>query len=252
MSKQKHSQTPIIPWVPGVLKRRRRVPEWMDTPGLDPEMHRQALRGLATLNRLSNSSRVFVKPIRKLWEKEKRRLLLVDAGCGRGDLIAGLSSALRGRLEFHGLDISSTATQFAGTRHLPDTRFHVADLLGDWPEAVPPQPDVIISSLVFHHFDEEDLIKILRDWKARNPKLILISDLRRRWLDWWLIWLSARLFTSSPVVHVDSALSVQGAFSRRELRRIFREAGLEGARVYSAFPCRWFVVWKNQGEPLDG
>src|SRR5207248_3643048 len=48
------------------LRRRRLRPEWMDQPGLDEGQHRQALRGLERINRLSGSARILWPPLARL------------------------------------------------------------------------------------------------------------------------------------------------------------------------------------------
>src|SRR3954470_11933045 len=49
-----------------LLRQRRRRPEVMDQPGLDPRRHAHALAGLARINRLSATERTYWRPLREL------------------------------------------------------------------------------------------------------------------------------------------------------------------------------------------
>src|SRR5438045_7668560 len=67
--------------------QRRRQPEIMDGPGLDPRRHVQALRGLERINRLSRSSAILWPAIRDLArESPGRTLRLLDVATGAGDI----------------------------------------------------------------------------------------------------------------------------------------------------------------------
>ena len=66
---------------------RRREPEIMDRPDLDPLLHQQALLGLERVNFFSRSSAILWRPIRELARTMPgRQLRLLDLATGAGDI----------------------------------------------------------------------------------------------------------------------------------------------------------------------
>src|SRR5207253_9483209 len=95
------------------LSHRRREPELMDEPGLDPAAHAQALRGLRRINRLSRSSGLAWRAIRALaGELPARPLRILDVASGGGDVAIGVArraAQARVALSVDGCDFSQTA-----------------------------------------------------------------------------------------------------------------------------------------------
>src|SRR5688500_17328761 len=106
------------------LNQRRREPEVMDQPGLDEGRHRQALDGLARINRLSASAGILWPPIRRLCEERRRSgdstpMRVLDVACGAGDVPVRLWKRARRRglpLEVAGCDLSAVAVEYARQR----------------------------------------------------------------------------------------------------------------------------------------
>src|SRR5688500_4761431 len=95
------------------LHRRDREPEWMDRPDVDPGLHRQALRGLRRINRLSSVTGLLWRRLRAIAKADSSHSLRVlDVACGGGDVTTRL--ALRAQragaaMDFFGCDVSPTA-----------------------------------------------------------------------------------------------------------------------------------------------
>jgi len=239
---------PIIPLGPRALSRRVRVPEWMDQPSLAPDLHANALVGLARLNWLGGAAKMLRPWLASLPDTPDRPMTLVDAACGGGDILAAVHRMFPGKFRLFGVDSSAGAIEQSRKRALPGAVLEQADLFGPWPAGIPSSPDIIVSSLFLHHLDPGQVEQLLRDWAGRAQRMVLISDLRRSAIDWWLIWAASRLVTRSPVVHRDSALSVQGAYTRSELRAMLQHAGLACATISYRFPCRWVIAWTPEAQ----
>ena len=203
----------------------------MDDPAIDPALHRQALDDLSRLNTASRMEGILWKALAPELDCVAR-LSVVDVASGRGDMIAGLVRRGGGRIEGHGIDISPTACDEARRRHTSDRlRFHVADVFESkgMPEAI-GQADVIISTLFIHHLSDDKAIQLL-EWMHRAARRrVVVVDLERGWINWWLVRLGVILLTRSPVVRLDSDLSVRASYTRAELRQLFHRAGIERFR----------------------
>jgi SAM-dependent methyltransferase len=219
----------------------------MDDPALDPDKHRRALADLARINRWSGSAAVLWPPLCALAGRLRRPLHILDVATGSGDVPVALWH--RGRnaglsLAITGLDLSPLAIQAARNRAAnagADIRFAVADVLHD---PLPTGFDVVTCSLFLHHLEESDAVNVLAGM-AESGSLVLVNDLARSRFNYGLVWLAARLFSRSPVVHADGPLSVRGAFTVAEMSRLAERAGLRDAEVRVRFPCRLLLTWRR-------
>ncbi len=264
------------------LSARRRQAEIMDRPDLEVERHRQALDGLARLNAWSSSARIVWRPLRRLaWELGRdalgeptaRPLRVLDVACGSGDVTLDLWRRARRaevKLRLFGLDQSPVALERARERARgmgADVEFLEGDALdettrthagGDW--------DAIVCSTFLHHLDEDEAVALLRGLGDRARRMLLVNDLERSRAGWALAVAACRALTSSDVVHVDGPRSVEGAFTRDEVRALAERAGLvttdKGAlgggrvhtpvtgvaevRVEARFPFRWLLTVRKR------
>lgn len=230
------------------LTVRRRVPEWMDDPALDASRHRAALRGLARLNRLSATSLTLCRALRRhvCREAKGRPWRVLDIACGGGDVTLALQRRLHRAglpITVHGCDISATAiaearrgAEVAGVEGM---HYFRCDVLRD---PLPEGYDATICSLFLHHLDRPEVEFVLRAM-ARQSRLVIVDDLVRSRTVWVGAWLTTRLVTRSPVVHVDGPRSVQGAFTADELASLAARAGLEDVAIRERVVGRMLMEW---------
>ncbi|QDV24943.1 methyltransferase domain-containing protein [Aureliella helgolandensis] len=236
------------------LNFRQLEPELMDDPELDANAHQQALNGLARTH-------VFTRTARRIWSEivaaippgERRTISILDVGCGDGFLLrqieqlaiqAGYSATL------HGCDFSRTALELARTaseKHNTSIEFHQLDILRD---ELPPV-EIIINSLFLHHFQESQVVDILRKFDSSAAELVVVQDLARTRLGYGLCLLGTRLLSRSRIVHIDGLLSVKAAFSAAEFRQMLLAAGITHAKVTKHWPERFTIVWPTHQELLQ-
>ncbi|MDX1501329.1 MAG: methyltransferase domain-containing protein [Thermoanaerobaculia bacterium] len=229
------------------LRRRKRQPEVMDQPGLDPELHRGALEDLARLHRMFDTAGRLFAPIRRLPRGEPP-LSVLDLACGGGTVAVELAAAGRRNgvdLRVTGADISPLALEVArreARRVGVEVDFVELDVVGT---DELPRHDVIVSSLFLHHLSREDVVELLARMAAAASRLVLADDLVRSLRGWLYTYTGCRLFFRSPVVRVDGPLSVEAAFTPVELAGLAQRAGLAGAEVKTSWPQRQLLIWKK-------
>lgn len=233
----------------GPLGQRRRTPEIMDQPGLDPRRHAAALRGLARINFWSRSAGLLWPPLAALARRlETTRLRVLDLASGGGDVAIRLwHKARRAGLDFHleGRDLSPVAVAHAraeAARHGAAVSFEVGDALHG---PLPPGFDAVLSSLFLHHLDEGQAVSLLRRMADAAGRLVLVNDLARGWAGLALAHVGTRLLSRSSVVHFDGPRSVEGAFTPAEALALAEHAGLHGATVARHWPCRFLLTWER-------
>lgn len=219
-------------------------PELMDDPALDGKAHAHALGVLNRVNRMLRVHHRLYRCIGRLtgWAEAS----ILDLGTGGGGFLGYVSNRMEhecGHPCLVGLDLSAFAIRCARRWHSGAIRWLVADArnipLAD------DSIDIVTCSLFLHHFNEADVVRILRE-AARVARLgIVIDDLSRsRWALGWT-WLGTRMLSRSHVFHVDGPRSVHAAFRQQELADLARRAGLEGVRLEKRFPFRLLLIWKK-------
>jgi SAM-dependent methyltransferase len=216
------------------LRRRATEPEILDgavPPG-------EALRSLADLrfvNRWLGGRRALEGAVVPLLDSGPG-LRLLDVGCGSADLPATLASRFPGRVRVFGLD-----RKRAHLRAAPD---RVRPIAGDV-RALPFPPgsfDVVTVSAFLHHFDDTELVGILRALYDLARRALVVNDLRRARVPYVFGRLVFPLIFRSPVSVADGLVSIRRGFTPGELAARLEEAGLEAARVERRFPYRLVAV----------
>lgn len=232
------------------LRYRCRLPELMDDPDLDPELHHAALSGLRRINALSRSAEILWSHLKRAsCELPGRRLRVLDVACGGGDLVVGLAerAAQAGlHIDIDGCDISPRAVDygqaFARENEIRGSRFFVADAIN---HPLPQDYDVVMCSLFLHHLDEEDAQQLLRQMASSCQHSVLINDLRRTRFGYALAVVGCQLLTRSPIVHTDGPLSVRAAWSDAEVRGLAEAVGMADAQLTHHWPQRFLLTWKK-------
>ena len=225
------------------------MPELMDQPSLDSAEHNRALQGLARINRLSHSDAMLWPAIERLARSRSGAAIRVlDVATGGGDVpIALAKRTLRAGLavEIEGCDVSPDAVQFARQRAEQSglkLRFSEMDVRS---EPIPEGFDIITCSLFLHHLDEPEARSFMRKAADATSRLLLVNDLIRGPAGYLLAWTGCRFLSRSPVVWHDGPVSVAGAFSLAEVRKLAASAGLEGVSLTRHWPCRFLLSWSR-------
>ena len=175
-------------------------------------------------------------------ENHPQSLLLADVGCGGGDTMAHLLHHSYFRdysLEFTGFDCSKEALRWARKWYpYPQLHFEELDAMQTWPAR---RFHAVFFNLVLHHFTDAQIITLLQQ-AARNSDFIIINDLQRNWLPYYLFRLASRLGRFSPISRHDGLLSIKKSFTRRHWEQLLKRAGLPTYRIRWYWAFRWVVT----------
>lgn len=237
------------------MKNRHLVPELMDDPKLDSREHQRALAGLRRINRLCSTGRFIAQAVRNCSKSiPGQPIEILDLGCGSGDVARDVLRRLDPNVacSLTGWDMSSLAVADANEqwiRYSPNEmlrsklRFEQQDVFEL--EQAQKKFDIVYCCLFLHHFDDEMAVRVLRRMKSLSRHFVIVDDLRRTSLGWWLAKIGCHLLSRSPVVHFDGPQSVRAAFSVEEAIQISGRAGLMKGTIETHWPQRFLHCWET-------
>jgi 2-polyprenyl-3-methyl-5-hydroxy-6-metoxy-1,4-benzoquinol methylase len=204
------------------------VLEMMDRPQpVSLELERD-LQRIRQLNRWFGSYRLVLSFIRR-WIKPRARMRIVDLATGSGDIPRLLVSHARrigAEIEIDAVDRQSATLEIARrlSAEYPEISYSEANIL-EWDSA--RDYDIAFCSLVLHHFNDEDAVKVLRRCSELSNGFVLVADLRRGFFLQTGVYVLTGLIFREPMTRFDARLSAERAFSFPEMRELAIRAGWE-------------------------
>lgn len=106
--------------------------------------------------------------------------------------------------------------------------------------------DIVYCTLFLHHFDDMSAVKVLDAMKRLARRAVLVDDLCRTSLGWWLAYLGCHLLSRSRIVHFDGPQSVRAALTPQEAQALAAEAGMRDAAIRRHWPERFMMRWERR------
>lgn len=91
--------------------------------------------------------------------------------------------------------------------------------------------DAVHCSLFMHHFTEEQITALVREFMRVSRRGVVINDPLRSYLSLWGITLLTRIFSRSDMVKHDAPLSVKRSLTKQELRLLLKSDGYQDVSV---------------------
>lgn len=208
--------------------------ELMDLPDADPDELHRTLKDLAWINRWLGGTRLVLRHLAPLLDGLRTPVRILDVGTGYADVPRAIARWTRRRglpVEIEAVDhhdrILALARQACAA--YPEIHLRQADALSlPYPEG---RFEVVLASLVLHHMEGGDQVRLLRELYRVARRAVLVNDLRRGYWPFLVTWMSLRVLSRSRLIHHDGPLSVRRGFLPEELLALARDAGWERARV---------------------
>ncbi len=224
-----------------MLAERAIAEELMDDPALDAGTYTRVLHDLARVNTITMARRPTLDFLKRAIGT-RERFNLLDVGFGDGDMLRNIARwaderGIAARLV--GVDLNPRSVA-AAKEATPDDR-SIEYRAGDYADLAGQGWDCVISSLVAHHMTRAQLVAFLRFMDREARAGWLVNDLHRHgfaYAGWPLL---SGLMRWHPIVRHDGRLSIARSYRPAEWPALLAEAGIEGARVFRAFPFRLCV-----------
>ena len=225
-----------------LVPARRRGAEILDDPSTDPAVRARSIGDVARSNVLLGGARAVLAELARRLADLGASATLLDVGTGMADIPRKARERARERrvaLVTFGLDEAESLARAA--RSTLD-----ASLCGDarrLPFAT-ASVDVVTCSQLLHHFEEDEIVVVLRELDRVARGWVVVSDLRRSWLAAWGFWLVSWPLGFHRVTRHDGFLSVLRGFTVDELARHVLAATGQQAEVRRRLGYRITATWR--------
>jgi SAM-dependent methyltransferase len=221
----------------------------MESDEMDFETYRACLVDLSKVNFLTLAYRPTIRFLSMLassgrWPAD-RTVEIADVGSGYGDMLRKIDRwALRHgkKVNLTGIDLSPWSARSAAEVTSPDRPIrYVTASIFDYRPAKPI--DVVISSLLTHHLDNDTLVRFIQWMDANSAIAWFINDLHRKALPYRLFSVATRALRIHDVVRLDGLVSIARSFDTADWESLLYAAGVRApaAKISRKFPYRLCV-----------
>lgn len=195
------------------------------------------LKELHAINKLLGGYSISIQAIKKIDLKNKT---LVDIGSGGGDMLNEIQLyALKKEIHcsLYGVDLKDVCTSYAQS-HLSDSLCFITDDYKNISKHL-SKIDIIHACLFTHHLSDEQIIELLQ-FCLKEKCILIVNDLERNPLAYYLISFLTRIFSKSHLVKNDAPLSVLRGFKKKEWNKYLKIAGA------SNYTVKWKWAFRHQ------
>ena len=220
--------------------------ELMDDFSNNGVLLRDTLDKLAGINKWLGGNRVTINGLRKLINGHPKEKIInvIDIGCGGGDLIREVANYFYKNgysFKITGIDANKDALAYADelSRMYPEINFRHCNIFSNDFKSI--KYDVVLSSLFLHHFKDEQLIEFLPKILKKASLGIIVNDLHRHPVAYYLFRLLCLLINNN-MVKEDGLTSILKGFKQQDLERISKEIGAKYQIKWKwAFRYQWII-----------
>jgi len=216
--------------------KRNYEKELMDDFSIQDARIDEALNELKIVNKYLGGISTTFSGLKLLLNGENE-FSVIDIGAGGSDILISLKKIFT-KIEITSIDLNKRACKFLINNNA--SNIICADSL-----KIPiknKQFDFVHASLFLHHFNENEIKKMINDFLSISEKGIIINDLRRSIPALIGIKIIALLFSKSEMFKNDGPLSVKRGFIKRDWQKILSDLRITKYSLKRKWAFRWLLV----------
>ena len=226
--------------------KRIYVEEMLDSGiGTDDDVARNLL-DLRRINRFLGGTRVVLDALSSsLSGSPLDTLSLLDVGTGSADIpgaVAGWCRARGVNPLIVALDLSERNLRVSRTRLGISEQVELIQADSLKLPFVARSFDFVTASLFLHHFEDEDVVRLLADFARVARRAVIVNDLVRNLVPYYFSRVTGPILATSFLTRNDGPVSVLRGFTANELQRLAGRAGLNRCKVHRVFPYRLSLI----------
>ncbi|WP_411894025.1 methyltransferase domain-containing protein [Winogradskyella sp. A2] len=220
--------------------------ELMDDFSMKGELLRDTLDKLGKINKWLGGNHVTLDGLKQLLKNQPKEKIytIIDLGCGHGDILRLVAEYGRKQdysFNLIGVDANQDAIDYAVelSEDYDELSFKNLDIFSE--EFQRLDYDIVLSTLFLHHFNQDEIHKLLNTTMSKAKHGIVVNDLHRSKIAYGLFKLLGLVISNHMIVQ-DGLISILRAFKRKELESISKQLNLKSQiRWKWAFRYQWLI-----------
>lgn len=222
--------------------------EIMDDFDMKGDLLKDALDKIAKINRFLGGNKLTLQGVKNILKQHLVNdiITIVDVGCGNGDMLRIMADYFERntiKCELIGIDANQFSVNYAKklSRHYPNISYRCEDIFDKSFEKL--KYDIVLCTLTLHHFKDDEIINLLKVFKANAKMGIVINDLERSGISYRLFQALCFVFRLNDMSKKDGLVSILRGFKKPELEQFSRKLHLKKYSIEWkwAFRYQWII-----------
>ena len=226
---------------------RTSASEIMDDFELEGEELKDALDKIAKINQLLGGNRLTLKGVQELLKQSKKvEIVIVDVGCGNGDMLRTLADfGKKNNLKFQliGIDANNFTVKHAQklSENYSNIKYRCEDIFDK--EFKVLKYDILLCTLTLHHFNDDEIMYLLDVFYTNAATGIVINDLHRNSIAYRLFQALCFVFRLNSMSREDGLTSILRGFKKEELLQFSKKLNFKNYKIHWkwAFRYQWII-----------
>jgi 2-polyprenyl-3-methyl-5-hydroxy-6-metoxy-1,4-benzoquinol methylase len=228
--------------------QRTNAIEIMDDFATEGEILREALDKIAKINKLLGGNKLTLQGVQRLISNKNTNdeLLIVDIGCGNGDMLRKLADYAKinnWNFKLIGIDANPFTIAYAEklSSQYPNISYQCEDIFDSKFQKL--KYDIVLCTLTLHHFKDDEIIQLI-DVFINNARVgIVINDLERSAIAYRLFQGLCFAFQLNAMSRKDGLVSILRGFKKKELQAFSKQLDLTKYTIdwKWAFRYQWII-----------
>lgn len=230
-------------------RNRTRASEVMDDFDLRGEELDKTLQDLDTVNRWLGGNKITIDGIKKILSETSpdQPVHIADIGCGNGTMLRQIADyGRKKKIKFNltGIDANPHAIEIARrmAKDYPEINFEALNIFSrDFAEK---KYDIVLCTLTLHHFEDDQIRELLRQFIKMSHLGVVINDLQRSRLAYYLFQAFCAVFIRNKIARDDGLTSILRGFRQKDLQDFAGEVKVKKQKIRWkwAFRYQWILI----------
>ena len=229
-------------------KYRTDASEIMDDFELVGDELQDALDKIAKINQLLGGNKLTLEGVKALIKNYSKDTLITifDIGCGNGDMLRYIADyGFKNGYKFNLIGIDANAFTINHAKNLStdysSISYKCIDIFES--EFEIEYYDIVLCTLTLHHFKNEEILNLIRQFYKNTKIGIVINDLQRSAISYRLFQALCFVFNLNKMSREDGLVSILRGFKKQELVQFSEQLGLKKYTLQWkwAFRYQWII-----------